>query len=79
MDKNKIIEKLLPDNEMTIQNLTESTGINPGTIRRHIGDLIQNKLVFMCKIERSEYNVKMKFYRTVARKFRIEIQIPEKN
>ena len=53
--------------------------INPGTIKRHLDDLIANDLVFMIFDDRSEYNVKMKFYSAKARNFIIDIKIPEDN
>jgi DNA-binding transcriptional ArsR family regulator len=76
-DKRKIISLLIEHKAMTIQQLSKKTKINPGTIKRHIDDLINNELVFMIFDDRSEYNVKMKFYSSYARKFIIDIKIPD--
>ena len=75
-DKKRIISDLI-EKEMTIQELSSSTEINPGTIKRHLDNLISNKLVFMSRQERTKYNVKQKFYSAVARQFIIDIKIPE--
>ncbi|TFG17384.1 MAG: ArsR family transcriptional regulator [Promethearchaeota archaeon] len=76
-DKKRILTLLIQQDEMTIQELTNATGINPGTIKRHIDDLIRNKLAFKSNQKRSEYNVKMKYYSAVAKKFAIDIHIPD--
>jgi predicted HTH transcriptional regulator len=77
-DKKRILTLLIQQDEMTIQELTNVTSINPGTIKRHIDDLIRNKLAFKSNQKRSEYNVKMKYYSAVAKQFTIDIHIPEK-
>ena len=77
-DKKHILTLLIQNGEMTIQELSTSSKINPGTIKRHIDDLIRNKLVYKSTQKRSAYNVKMKYYSAVAKKFDIEIKIPEK-
>jgi DNA-binding MarR family transcriptional regulator len=77
-DKKQIITLLIHNNEMTIQELAKATSKNPGTIKRHIDDLIRKKMVFKSSQKRSEYNVKMKYYSAVAKKFEITFQIPEK-
>jgi predicted transcriptional regulator len=78
-DKNQILTLLTINGEMTIQELSKSAGINPGTIKRHIDDLIVEKLVFKSSQKRSEYNVKMKYYSAAADEYIIDIHIPEKN
>ena len=77
-DKRTIITSLINNKARTIQNLNADTGINPGTIKRHIDDLISKKLVIMLFEDRSLYNVKMKFYSAIANEFKIDIEIPEK-
>ncbi len=76
-DKKRILTLLIQKDEMTIQELTNATAINPGTIKRHIDDLIRNKLAFKSNQKRSEYNVKMKYYSAVAKEFTIKIHIPK--
>ena len=76
---------LIQKGEMTIQELSKATkgpknpkGINPGTIKRHIDNLIVEKFVFKSSQKRSEYNVKMKYYSAAAEEYIIDIHIPEK-
>jgi len=61
---------------MTIQDLRQSIGLNPGTIKRHLDDLKLHKLVFESRIEKNDYNITMKYYRAVAKSFKIKVQIP---
>jgi hypothetical protein len=75
-DKKRILIELIRNGMMTIQQLSKATNINPGTIKRHIDDLIIQKIAYMQKTERSEYNIKMKYYSAVADKFKIDIEIP---
>ncbi|MHA1111707.1 MAG: winged helix-turn-helix domain-containing protein [Promethearchaeota archaeon] len=78
-DKKKIVTLLIENKAMTIQQLSMGAEINPGTIKRHLDSLIAENLVFMIFDDRSEYNVKMKYYSAVCREFLIDIHIPEKN
>ena len=75
-EKKGMILKLLIEKEMTIIDLKHKTGLNPGTIKRHIDDLLQYNLVFISKTKISEQSVIMKFYRSAARKFIFKIEWP---
>ena len=75
-EKKGMILKLLIEKEMTIIDLKHKTGLNPGTIKRHIDDLLQYDLVFISKTKISEQSVVMKFYRAAARKFFFETEWP---
>ena len=75
-DKKKLILEQLLEKDMTIQDLRQTIGLNPGTIKRHLDDLKKNNLVFESRIEKNDYNITMKYYRAVAKSFRISIQIP---
>ena len=75
-DKKKLILENLLKKDMTIQDLRQSIGLNPGTIKRHLDDLKLHKLVFESRIEKNDYNITMKFYRAVAKSFKINVQIP---
>ena len=76
-DKKKIVTLLIENEAMTIQELSLAAIINPGTIKRHLDSLIAENLVFMIFDDRSDYNVKMKYYSAVCREFAIDIHIPE--
>ena len=75
-DKKKLILEHLLEKDMTIQDLRQTIGLNPGTIKRHLDDLKKHNLVFESRIEKNDYNITMKYYRAVARSFKISIQIP---
>ena len=75
-DKKKLILENLLEKDMTIQDLRQSIGLNPGTIKRHLDDLKLHKLVFESRIEKNDYNITMKYYRAVAKSFKIKVQIP---
>lgn len=81
-EKKMELLKLLLEKDMNIQDLKKATGINPGTIKRHLDDpkygLMQYGLVFLSKIEYSEANnIRMKFYRATAKKFKINLTFPD--
>jgi len=75
-DKKKLILEHLLEKEMTIQDLSQTIGLNPGTIKRHLKNLLENKLIFSPRFTFNDYNIKMTYYRAVARSFKISIQIP---
>ena len=73
-EKKSQILKLLVDKEMTIIDLKHATGMNPGTIKRHLNDLLKHKLIRISKEQLSEYSIVMKYYRAVAKRFRFNIE-----
>ena len=75
-DKKKLILEHLLEKEMTIQDLSQTIGLNPGTIKRHLQNLLDHELIFSPRTVKNDYNIKMTYYRAVARSFKISIQIP---
>ena len=75
-EKKGQILKLLIKKEMTIIDLKHATGMNPGTVKRHLDDLLQHDLILISKEQLSEYSIMMKFYRAVAKKFLFKIEWP---
>lgn len=75
-EKKGMILKLLIEKEMTIIDLKHETGLNPGTIKRHIDDLLHHDLVFISRTKISDQSVVMKFYRAAAKKFLFNIKWP---
>ncbi len=75
-DKKKLLLELLLNEDKTIMDLSKETGWNPGTVKRHLSDLVANKLVTPSKIEVNEYRIKLKYYRATARQFRFEFIWP---
>lgn len=70
--KKKILEVLMKE-ELHILGLKERTGMNPGTIRRHLDDLIEFDLVQRTRTTESEYGQKIKLYRATGVKFVVDI------
>jgi DNA-binding transcriptional ArsR family regulator len=75
-EKKGQILKMLIKKEMTIIDLKHATGMNPGTIKRHLDDLLQYEIILISKEQLSEYSIMMKFYRAVAKKFVFKIEWP---
>ncbi len=75
-EKKAMILKLLIKKEMTIIDIKNTTGLNPGTIKRHLNDLLKYNLVFIAKKEINDYSIIMKFYRAKAKSYRFEITWP---
>ncbi len=78
-EKKRMIVNLLLKNAMTIQELKIATKMNPGTIKRHLDDLMRQDLIFIAEQRLNDYNIKMKFYQATARKFIINFVLPEGN
>lgn len=75
-DKRLEFMKLLIEKEMTIIDLKNATNLNPGTIKRHLTNLVEHGLVIQTRIETNIYGVKMKFYRATAKQFIVDIKWP---
>ncbi len=76
-EKKRLIINLLLKKAMTIQEIKKKTNINPGTIKRHLDDLMKNDLVFVAEEKLNDYNIRMKFYQATAQKFEITFVLPE--
>ena len=72
--KQKILEFLL-EKEMTIIDLKKATNLNPGTIKRHLTDLVKKGLAKQARTEINKYSITMKYYRATAKQFIIKISI----
>ncbi len=75
-DKKQLLLKLLIEKEMTIIDLKNSTKLNPGTIKRHLTDLVEKGLAKQTRIEINTYGVRMKFYRATAIQFIVNLKWP---
>lgn len=73
-EKKKMLLKLLIKHEENIMSLKKYTKMNPGTIRRHLDDLIEKDLVKLVRTEINAYGQKEKYYRVTGRKFKVSIE-----
>jgi predicted transcriptional regulator len=75
-DKKQEILKLLIIQDLNIREIENKTGLNPGTIKRHLDDLLDKKLVFQSQTIKNEYGFTLKYYRAVAKKFIVNLEWP---
>ncbi|MFX0066571.1 MAG: winged helix-turn-helix domain-containing protein [Candidatus Hermodarchaeota archaeon] len=75
--KQKILKFLL-EKEMTIIDLKKATNMNPGTIKRHLTDLVKKGLAKQARTEINKYSITMKYYRATAQQFIVMIKWPKK-
>jgi len=74
--KGEILSHLVKK-EMTIIDLKHATDMNPGTVKRHLTDLLDHDLVFISREQVNEFSIVMKYYRASAKTFEFNITWPE--
>lgn len=74
--KKRVTLELLLNQEKTIMQLSRETGWNPGTIKRHISDLINGNLIVVSRITFNEHRTKSTYYRALAKKFVFQFKWP---
>lgn len=70
------ILRVLMDKEMNIHDIKNALKLNPGTIKRHLDQLLEFNLIVQTREDKNSWGVKMKYYRTVAKKFVIYFAWP---
>jgi DNA-binding transcriptional ArsR family regulator len=63
-------------NMKNIQELSDATKLNPGTVKRNLDELIENHLVHVAEVRKSEYNITMKYYEATMKKIKIRFDLP---
>jgi len=74
--KQEILEQLI-HREMTIIDLKKVLGHNPGTIKRHLDDLVEAHLVKQVRTVENKYKVVMRYFRATAKRFIVNLKWPE--
>lgn len=69
----KIVFDYLVKDAMTVKQLSEVTGKNPGTILHHIQKLKEVGIVFEERTEQTQTGIVQRYYRATAREFRMGI------
>jgi DNA-binding transcriptional ArsR family regulator len=69
----KIVFDYLVKDSMTVKQLSEVTGKNPGTILHHIQKLKEVGLVFEDRTEQTQTGIVQRYYRASAREYRMGI------
>ena len=75
-EKKQMILNLLLENELNIMELKHQTNMNPGTIKRHLDDLVSKELAFISQKVKNKYGIVLKYYRATAKSFVIHIEWP---
>ena len=75
-EKKREILELLLNRSKTIIQLSRETGWNPGTIKRHLTDLLNGNLIVKAKIIVNEHRIKLKYYRVAAKRFIFHYEFP---
>lgn len=75
-EKKQELLKELMIKENTIIDLKNITSMNPGTIKRHLQDLVLAGLVIQTRTEKNIYGVNMKYYRASAKSFVVNLKWP---
>ena len=71
------ILRILINREMNIHDLKNELNSNPGTVKRHIDQLLEHKLIVQTREDENSWGVKMKYYRAVAKKYTIHFSWPD--
>ena len=69
----KIVFDYLVKDSMTVKQLSDVTGKNPGTILHHIQKLKEVGLVFEDRTEQTQTGIVQRYYRASAREYRMGI------
>jgi predicted transcriptional regulator len=73
--KMQILNILLHDMK-NIQELKDLTGLNPGTVKRNLDELMESGLVFVAAVRKSDYNITMKYYQAITKNIEICYKMP---
>jgi len=68
-----IVFKYLVNEEMTVKQLADALGKNPGNVLRHIERLKSVGLVQQVRTEKTQTGIVQRFYRATAREYRLGI------
>ncbi|MHA1674803.1 MAG: ArsR family transcriptional regulator [Promethearchaeota archaeon] len=75
-EKKKQILELLFSQEMTIMEISKATEWNPGTVKRHLMDLLNAKVVIIAREEFNQKKILLKYYRAAAKHFTLHFEWP---
>ena len=75
-EKKKHILELLLSHEMTIMEISTATEWNPGTVKRHLEDLLSAKVVIVAREEFNQKKILLKYYRASAKHYRFHFEWP---
>ncbi len=76
--KTTILELLL-NKERTIRELSEEMDLNPGSIKRYLDSLRKQGLVYQTRITQNQWGIRLKYYATTAKKFKINMTFPKES
>ncbi len=75
-EKKQILLEILLREAKTIMELSVATGMNPGTVKRHISDLQKHNVVVVARTKINKKRILLKYYRTAALHFIFHFEWP---
>jgi len=78
-EKKRQLLNLMQSQGCTIMELSKKINMNPGTVKRHLSDLIHTHLVTIEKEEFNERRILLKYYIVVAKKIIFHYEWPSSN
>ncbi|UYP47208.1 hypothetical protein NEF87_003493 [Candidatus Lokiarchaeum ossiferum] len=75
-EKKQILLEILLTQEKTIMELSTATGMNPGTVKRHISELQKYGVVVVARTQINKKRILLKYYRTSALHFTFHFEWP---
>jgi predicted transcriptional regulator len=76
-DQRKQILNELLHTMKNIQELSEATHLNPGTVKRNLEELMSHGYVFIAAVRQNDYKMTMKYYQAKAKQIIIKYSLPE--
>lgn len=76
-DQRKQILNELLHTMKNIQELSEATHLNPGTVKRNLEELMSHGYVFIADVRQNDYKMTMKYYQATAKQIVIKCSLPE--
>lgn len=76
-ERKKILMDCLKSDHKTIMDLHRESGLNPGTVKRHLDELLDAGLVIYSREEFNERRILLKYYIAAARKIVFHYEWPD--
>jgi DNA-binding transcriptional ArsR family regulator len=77
-EKQQIL-RILMKQEKTLRELSDELQMNPGTVKRHLNDLEERKLIFLSNSIQNSYGIWQKYYQTTAQRFVVHLEFPPRS
>ena len=75
-ERGLILHQLM-QREMTLRELAETLKINPGTVKRHLNDLLLIGVIVPLPERKNDYGITLKYYRAKALRILFQFEFPK--